>query len=111
MMIGPRGVVSVLVSDLVGSMIRTGAEAPEATMPEEEITAALMVEDVPGPALRKPPSILPPMMTAEPASGLPPRLLGMAVPISEILPALIKDPPDEDGQVKPDGAPVSLRQE
>ena len=60
---------------------------------------------MPGPALRKPPSILPPMMRAEPASGLPPRLEGVAVPISEMLPALTKEPPDEVGQMKPDGAP------
>src|SRR5271170_2898907 len=51
------------------------------------------------------------MMTAEPDSGLPPRLEGVAVPTSEMLLALTKEPPDEVGQVKPAGAPVSLAQE
>src|ERR1700722_4919919 len=111
MMIGPRGVVSELVMDLVGSMTTTGAEDPETTRPEDEMMDDPAVDDVPGPALRKPPSMLPPMMMAEPASGLPPRLEGVAVPISEMLPALTKEPPDEVGQTKPDGAPVSLAQE
>jgi len=31
---------------------------------------------------------------------LPPRLLGVSVPISEMLPALTKEPPEEIGQVK-----------
>ena len=47
MMIGPRGVVSVLVIDLVGSMITVGTEAPDATRPEEEMTAAHVVEMCP----------------------------------------------------------------
>src|ERR1700722_8213870 len=111
MMTGPRGVVSVPVIDLVGSMIRTGAVPVDDTRPEEEISAAETDEDVPGPAFSKPPSMLPPMMTAEPDSGLPPRLEGLAVPTSEMLPALKKVPPDEVGQEKPAGAPVSLAQE
>ncbi len=35
MMMGPRGVVMVLVMDLVGSMISTGADEPETTRPED----------------------------------------------------------------------------
>ena len=61
---------------LGGSMISTGTEEPETISPEDEISAALMFEEVPGPVLTKPPSILPPMMIAEPASGLPPRCWG-----------------------------------
>src|ERR1700761_4901264 len=111
MMTGPRGVDSVLVIDLVGSMTSVGSETPDATRPDELIVAAPSVEAVPGPSLRKPPSILPPMITAEPASGLPPRWFGVDVPISEMLPALTKAPPEDVGQLKPEGAPVSLAQE
>ena len=51
------------------------------------------------------------MITALPASGFPPRVLGTLVPISEMVPALKRVPPDEDGQLKPEGAAVSLAQE
>src|SRR5258706_7819593 len=108
---GPRGAVRVPVIDVVGSSNRVGEEPPEMIKPDEEIPAWVMLEDVPGPALRKPPSTLPPITTALAASGLPPRVLKRLVPISEIWPTLMKEPPEDVGQVKPEGRPVSLAQE
>ena len=108
---GPRGEVRLEVIDRVGSINRTGWETPEATRPADEIVAAPALLAVPGPVLRKPPSMLPPITMALPASGLPPRALKLVVPIREIVAALIKLPPDEDGQVKPEGMLVSLAQE
>src|SRR4051812_7679543 len=101
---GPRGAVRVPLIDLVGSISTVGEETPETSKPDEEISAWETLDEVPGPALRKPPSMLPPMITALPASGLPPLVLKRWVPISEIAPALTKDPPEEVGQVKPEGA-------
>src|SRR5258706_8351708 len=107
---GARGVPDEL-ADLDGSIRIVGWVTPLATSPEALIIPYPVLLDVPGPALRKPPSMLPPMMMALLDSGLPPRLLTDVVPVSEIEPMLIKDPPEELGQGKPDGAPISLAQE
>src|SRR6185295_16026100 len=101
--IGPRGDVRLPVIDLVGSMINTGVEPPVRVRPEAEIAAAPALLEVPGPVLRKPPSILPPMTTALPASGLPPRVLKRVVPSTDTVPALTRVPPEEEGQVTPEG--------
>src|SRR5882757_3255412 len=90
---GPRGEVRLEVIDLEGSISTTGCETPEMTRPDDAIWAALAVLEVPGPVLTKPPSMLPPIMMALPASGLLPRELKILVPIREIWPALIKEPP------------------
>src|SRR6476660_9290762 len=108
MITGPRGAFRPLVIDLVGSIRTVGLETPAAVMPDDEIKAWPTLLDVAGPALRKPPSILPPITTALPASGLLPRVLKFVVPISEIAAPLTKEPPELPGQVKPDGAAVSL---
>ena len=55
--------------------------------------------------------MLPPMTMALADSGLPPRELKVCVPISEIAPTLTRLPPEEAGQEKPLGMPVSLAQE
>src|SRR5665213_3560974 len=108
---GPRGEVRVPVMDLSGSMSRVGWVTPDTIRPALEIRAWERLSEVPGPVLMKPPSMLPPMITALPASALPPRVLGVLVPISEMVPAWMKLPLDEEGQVKPDGMEVSLAQE
>src|SRR4051812_28216197 len=109
--IGPRGAVRLPVIDLVGAIINTGCEPPVRVMPELEIEACVALLDVPGPVLRKPPSRLPPMTTALAASGLPPRVLKAVVPIICNWPELTKLPPEEVGQVKPEGRFGSLAQE
>src|ERR1043166_10101330 len=109
--IAPRGAVRLPVIDLVGSIRNTGCEPPVRVMPEEEIEAAVALLEVPGPELTKPPSTLPPMITAVPASGLPPRVLKAVVPINCSCPALINVPPEEEGQLKPAGRLGSLAQE
>src|ERR1044071_743617 len=109
--IGPRGDVRLPVIDLVGSMINTGCEPPERVMPEAESEAEVALLEVPGPVLRKPPSMRPPMTKALPASGLPPRVLKREAPIKDTVPALTKLPPEEAGQVKPEGRFGSLAQE
>src|SRR5260221_14618351 len=104
---GPRGTLWLDVVDLFGSISMVGCEA----RPAEVIEAWAKLLAVPGPALTKPPSMLPPITMALPASGLLPRALKMLVPIREIWPALTKEPPEDVGQVKPDGMVVSLAQE
>src|SRR5690349_17856763 len=90
---GPRGDVRLPVIDLVGSIKTVGAETPFRIKPEDEICAWPTLAEVPGPVLTKPPSILPPIITALPASGLLPRVLKRLVPNREIVPALISAPP------------------
>src|SRR6476659_7033459 len=92
---GPRGAVKPEVMERVGSIRMTGLEIPAWVMPADEIEAWLILLEVAGPALRKPPSILPPITNALPASALLPRVLNTVVPISEIAPALSREPPDE----------------
>ena len=109
---GPRGALRLEVIDREGSISKTGCETPETTRPDDESVAAPALLEVPGPVLTKPPSMLPPMMMALPASGLLPRELKAVVPVRAIWPALIKAPPDDAGQVRPDvERPLSLAQE
>src|SRR5471030_1744167 len=111
MMMGARGALRVPVIDLDGSISTTGCTVPMPTRPAEEIVAMARLLAVPAPSLRKPPAMLLARMTAEPDSRLLPRGLMIAVPCSAIEPVLTKLPPDDAGQLKPDGALVSLTQD
>src|SRR5688572_19219386 len=109
---GPRGVRVVELIDRDGSISTVGATVPPEAMPLEEITAAVTLLEVPGPAFSTPPSMLQAMISAELDCGLLPRADGKPVPPTDIWPELISEPPEKEvGQLKPVGAPVSLAQE
>jgi len=111
MMIGPRGVVSELVIDLVGSMIRVGAEDPETTRPEDEMMDAPAVDERARTGIEEAAVDVAADDDGRTGFRVAAAAGGGRGANQRDAAGMTKEPPDEVGQTKPDGAPVSLAQE